>query len=271
MANDFYVYMYIDPRNNQEFYYGKGRGKRKFSHLRGTSDSDKTKRIRAIRKEGLQPTIKVVAAGLTEEHALLIETTLLWKLGRFTDNKAAGRFSKKFRPQDTLHKDIPGFDFNNEIYRFNIGEPKTKNTPGRAWEDYIKYGFICSGGGPRWIERIKDLNKGDIVVMYLTGKGFVGIGKVLKEALPARDFKIRKKSILDTNTIGKYDKNNKDINRCQWMAKVKWISKIQREEAKKVSGINVNLRGTKTSISKNVKLIKLIDQQFKIKLLDLVN
>jgi hypothetical protein len=55
MENDYYVYMYIDPRNNQEFYYGKGKGKRKISHLKGTSDSDLTKRIKAIRKAGLEP------------------------------------------------------------------------------------------------------------------------------------------------------------------------------------------------------------------------
>jgi hypothetical protein len=53
MSNDYYVYMYIDPRNNQEFYYGKGRGRRKFSHLKGKSNSDKAKRIAAIKKAEL--------------------------------------------------------------------------------------------------------------------------------------------------------------------------------------------------------------------------
>ena len=27
--NDYYVYVYIDPRNYEEFYFGKGRGSRK--------------------------------------------------------------------------------------------------------------------------------------------------------------------------------------------------------------------------------------------------
>ncbi len=27
--NDYYVYVYIDPRNREEFYYGKGVGSRK--------------------------------------------------------------------------------------------------------------------------------------------------------------------------------------------------------------------------------------------------
>jgi len=27
--DDYYVYVYIDPRNHEEFYYGKGKGSRK--------------------------------------------------------------------------------------------------------------------------------------------------------------------------------------------------------------------------------------------------
>jgi hypothetical protein len=70
MSNEYYVYMYIDPRNNVEFYYGKGQGRRKFSHLKGKSDTDKNKRIRAIKKAGEEPIIKVIAAGLTEGHGV---------------------------------------------------------------------------------------------------------------------------------------------------------------------------------------------------------
>ena len=100
---DCYVYVYIDPRNNEEFYYGKGQGSRKDAHLTDASDSAKANRIQAIRKEGLEPTIRVIARGLTEDEALLIEKTLLWKLGRLTTNVASGHFAEKFRPADTLH------------------------------------------------------------------------------------------------------------------------------------------------------------------------
>lgn len=31
--DDYYVYVYIDPRNYEEFYYGKGKGSRKNAHL----------------------------------------------------------------------------------------------------------------------------------------------------------------------------------------------------------------------------------------------
>jgi hypothetical protein len=73
--NDYYVYVYIDPRNFEEFYYGKGSGSRKDAHLADTSDSAKAKRIAAIRKAGAEPIIRVIARGLSEEEALLIEAT----------------------------------------------------------------------------------------------------------------------------------------------------------------------------------------------------
>ena len=80
--NEYYVYVYIDPRNNEEFYFGKGKGSRKDAHLSDTSDSEKARRILAIHNVGLKPVIRVIARGLTEHDALLVEKTLLWKLGR---------------------------------------------------------------------------------------------------------------------------------------------------------------------------------------------
>jgi hypothetical protein len=82
----FYVYVYIDPRNFEAFYYGKGTGSRKNVHLSDQRDSEKVKRIKAIKKEGLEPIIKVIANGLTEKEALLVEKTLIWKLGRNLTN-----------------------------------------------------------------------------------------------------------------------------------------------------------------------------------------
>jgi len=57
-VNNFYVYVYIDPRNLEEFYFGKGGGSRKDAHLSDTSDTEKTRRIAAIHKAGLKPIIR---------------------------------------------------------------------------------------------------------------------------------------------------------------------------------------------------------------------
>ena len=54
-VSDYYVYVYIDPRNFEEFYYGKGKGSRKDAHLGDTNDSAKARRIAEIKREGLAP------------------------------------------------------------------------------------------------------------------------------------------------------------------------------------------------------------------------
>ena len=157
---DYYVYVYIDPRNNEEFYYGKGKGNRKESHLFDNSKTEKTKTIKEIEKAGLKPVIKVIAKGLTEHEALLIEKTLIWKLGKTLTNISSGHYADNFRPHNTLHKDIFGFDFENGIYFANVGEHKGSV---RCWDDSRKYGFISAGQGRQWSDQLKKLRSGDII------------------------------------------------------------------------------------------------------------
>ena len=180
--NNYYVYVYIDPRNLEEFYYGKGKGSRKDAHLEDCSDSQKAKRIAEIKKEGLLPIVRVIARDLSEQEALLVEKTLLWKLGKWTTNIATGHFANKFRPHNTLHKELSNFDFQNGIYYYNIGEG-----PHRNWDDYIKFGFISAGQGTRWRDAMLGFNEGDIFVAYLKRRGFVGVGRIKQKAKMIKD------------------------------------------------------------------------------------
>lgn len=152
----YYVYVYIDPRNFEEFYYGKGTGSRKSAHLSDDSDTEKAKRIKAIKKEGLEPIIKVIAKGLTEKEAFLVEKTLIWKLGRNLTNLSSGHFADKFRPHDTFHLDLSGFDFNNGLYYINVGEGKH-----RCWADCNKFGFLSAGQDKKYSDPIRTLELGD--------------------------------------------------------------------------------------------------------------
>lgn len=122
-------------------------------------------RIRAIRREGLEPIVRTIAAGLTEQDALLIETTLIWKLGKNLTNLAPGHFVSLFRPHNTLHKELPGFDFQNGIYLVNVGEGRTRN-----WDDCQHLGFLATGGDPKWSTQLCRLTEGDVVVAYLKSR-----------------------------------------------------------------------------------------------------
>lgn len=73
----YYVYLYIDPRNDEVFYIGKGKGNRCFAHLKSKAESDKVERILELRKLGMEPKIELLKYGLNESEALLVEQTAI--------------------------------------------------------------------------------------------------------------------------------------------------------------------------------------------------
>ncbi len=92
-----YVYLYIDPRNSQVFYVGKGVGHRLFAHLDDTSESVKTARIAEIRAAGLSPDIEILRYGLTDAEAALVEASCIELIGlENLTNKVRGIHSQSF-------------------------------------------------------------------------------------------------------------------------------------------------------------------------------
>jgi uncharacterized protein len=226
--DDFYVYLYIDPRNHEEFYYGKGRGSRKDAHLHDTSDSAKTKRIAEIKREGLSPIIRVIARDLSESEALLVEKTLLWKLGKWTTNKSSGHFAEKFRPHNMLHKELSGFDYRNGLYYYNVGEG-----PHRNWDDYREFGFISAGQGVSWRDAMLGFNPGDVFAAYLKKHGFVGIGRIRTAAKMIREVRIGSKHLLALGLRCKGMSNNSDSDQLsEYVCLVDWMKTVTREQAK---------------------------------------
>ena len=263
---DFYVYVFIDPRNHEEFYYGKGKGSRRFAHLADESDSEKVARIRAIQDEGLSPLIRTVAAGLTEPEAHLIETTLIWKLGRGLTNKAAGRFVSLFRPRNTLHRELSSFDFQNGIYYVNVGEG-----PHRNWDDCRRLGFLSAGQGAQWRDQILDLAEGDVVVPYLKGKGYVGVGKVLARAVPYLDFRHEGRLLQDFSLAAPHmPENSEDLANSEYVLRVEWVASVPREEAKWQS--NAGLFTTplvRASLDRQPATVAFVERSFGVKLQEL--
>ncbi len=231
--DDYYVYVYIDPRNHEEFYYGKGKGSRKNAHLESNDDTEKTKRIAAIHKAELEPIIRVVARGLTEQEALLVEKTLLHKLGKSLTNISSGHYADKFRPHDTLHVELSGFDYQSGVYYFNVGHGEH-----RRWADCRKYGFISAGQGQQWARAICGFNVGDIFAAYLKGKGFVGIGQITEKARPIRELRINGRPLVSLPLeCRKMDDNIDSDEKCEYVALAKWIKAVHEGEAKFKSGI----------------------------------
>jgi hypothetical protein len=261
--SSYYVYVYIDPRNHEEFYYGKGKGSRRFAHLSDGADSVKVARIRAIEAEGLLPIIRTIAAGLTEPEAHLIETTLIWKLGRGLTNKAAGRFVSLFRPHNTLHRELSGFDFQNGIYYFNVGEG-----PHRNWDDCRRLGFLSAGQGPHWRDQVLDLAEGDVVVAYLKSKGYVGVGKVTARAVPYLDFRYEGRLLQDFNLVApKMWEHSDDPANSEFVVRIDWVASVPRTEAKWQS--NAGLYTTqlvRASLERQPITVDFVEREFNVSL-----
>lgn len=261
--NDYYVYVYIDPRSYEEFYYGKWRGSRKAEHLKDGGDSTKAKLIKEIQGAGLKPIVKVVAAGLSEDQALLVEKTLIWKLGRTLTNKSSGHYAENFRPHRTLHLDVPGFDFANDVYYLNVGEG-----PHRYWDDCRRFGFISAGHGPKYREQISKLVVGDVVVAYLAKQGYVGVGVVTAPAVRVESFRFNRKSLRDLKLAqpGMFQHAaNEDLS--EYLAAVNWVKAVERSRAYFRSNAGLfTSQLVRASLTRQAKTLEYVEKSFAIDL-----
>jgi hypothetical protein len=272
--SDNYVYVYIDPRNFETFYYGKGRGSRKEAHLKSKRESRKLRRIKQIKAAGQNPIIKVIAKDLTDEQAHLVEATLIWQAEEQAKNRilneASGHFSENFRDHCTMHSVLPGFDTNRRVFFFNVGDSSK-----RKWENSVKYGYVGAGHGKRFRLAIQGLREGDIIAAYLsrTGQGFVGVGRVTASAKPAREFRVKGRLLIDCPGIPKgLGEHLNDDDKCEWMAAVKWIKTVGRNQAhfKKKAKLLVP-RSVRASLAKQPKTVEFINERFGVNLYKLAN
>ncbi len=108
----------------------------------------------------------------------------------------------------------------------------------RVWKFNLLYNYISAGGGHRWITAIKKLQPGDRFFAYVKGHGYVGYGEVVTEAVPIKDYLVDGKPVLELLPKDhEFMDNASDIERCEWLARVKWIKTFSQEEAKSFKNI----------------------------------
>ena len=83
----FYIYHYIDPRDNLPFYVGKGSDNRMYDHLYETESNTENRhkfyRIQSLRNIGLQPIITKILEDIVDENtAYDLEDIEILKYGR---------------------------------------------------------------------------------------------------------------------------------------------------------------------------------------------
>jgi hypothetical protein len=103
MENEFYVYVYMDPRKNgryfyegldicflyEPFYVGKGKNKRCYQHLMESNYSRKTfmgNKIKSFLKKKIDPIIVKLYDGILESDAYDRESYLIEKIGKLSSD-----------------------------------------------------------------------------------------------------------------------------------------------------------------------------------------
>lgn len=141
-----YVYVYVDPRNGQPFYIGKGQGSRALSHLKDTSVSDKVTRIQELVELGVKPRIDILRYGLTEKEAILVEAAAIDLIGKHNlSNQVSGHYSKSYgrvelnellqvlsaKPVEVKHKAM--LITINKLYRSGMSERELYEATRGIW------------------------------------------------------------------------------------------------------------------------------------------
>ena len=262
MKNDHYVYAYFDPRNYEMFYVGEGHGSRKNAHRPNKVGTEKERQIHEIERAGQKPLIRIVATNLTEDQAFLVEKALIWQSGKRLTNISSGRYSENFRPPDTLHKTLPGFDTALGVNFVNVGQ----NPKHREWNDCRKYGFLAAGYGQRFSEQLNRLETGAIAAAFLKGCGYVGIARVVAKPVPSRDFKFKGRPLRRNMLTGPellHDAHDDEI--CEYLVGVKWIKSVPCEDARfrRKAGL-FSSQQIVCSLSGQPKTLRFLEQQFRV-------
>jgi len=167
-----YVYVYVDPRNNESFYVGRGKGNRSFAHLDDQSKMEKVARIAEIRKSGNEPKIDILRYGTTSEGASLVEAAAIELVGvskltnavRGNHKGTFGRISSKdlitmLTAKDAKIEDEAILILINRLYRSDMSAEELYEATRGIWKigpkrERIEYAMAVYQGIVREVYRI---------------------------------------------------------------------------------------------------------------------
>ena len=106
----------------------------------------------------------------------------------------------------------------------------------RTWEDARRYGFV-SGGGAAWYSRtLESLKPGMRVWVNIPKRGYVGVGRVVEERVPIREFTVEvdgdRLNILDAPLgAANMGRDVDDDERCEYLVRVEWEKTVAISDA----------------------------------------
>lgn len=172
----WYIYLYIDPRNEEVFYVGKGKDDRVFAHLEDESESRKVQRIAAIRTAGKEPRLEILRHSLPDETtALLVESVVIdllqnlpltnivkghhsKQLGQMPVEEISARYASKPVKISSKHKVV--LIRVNQLFKTLMNPDELYDATRGVWEagtraDEAEYAFTVYKGVVREVYRIE--------------------------------------------------------------------------------------------------------------------
>jgi len=114
-----------------------------------------------------------------------------------------------------------------------------------AWDDYKKYGFISASGGQRYISPLSKLFIGARIFAMIPGKGYLGVGEVVKTRTNIKDFIVENnkegKKLSEIDLKADFLKNQiEDNDMCAYVVGIKWIKVNEENNAYWEKGLKAN-------------------------------
>ena len=112
------------------------------------------------------------------------------------------------------------------------------------WPIAHKYGYLNAGGGSWYWKPLRNLEPGHRVFAYVSGAGYVGIGRVTGKVIPARDAHVeiegRHQPLLDQPDVSEAWKQgaaSEDSQVTEMVVPVEWLATRPVEQAFREKGL----------------------------------
>ncbi len=183
--------------------------------------------------EELDPSTERIVSYLQEAYGVDINVVLF---RTFQDEERLYLTRTWLIEPDFLATEVPSSsmskgEWNGEYY-VSFGEGVS-----RQWNDAKRYGFVSGGGGEWYVKTLRKLQPGNRVWVSVPGNGYVGVGEVLEPAVRYDQFKVDIDGTptlltdLEVEAPEAFDKNHGEH-----FVAVKWIKKVELQEAVKERG-----------------------------------
>ena len=121
--------------------------------------------------------------------------------------------------------------WNGQDFYYSAGEDHRRN-----WDDMVRYGFICAGGGRWYSNTLKQLEPGHRVFACIPKSGYVGVGVVTETVQPVGAFLVqvdgRDMPILEAPLkADRMDESAEDPDTREYVVRVAWTKVLPREAA----------------------------------------